>query len=160
MHTARTTTPNKPPPAAAALSLQSVRARLQRANLYGLLAQAEQILHEPWLARVLEIEESERQHRSLRRRLDGARLGTFKPLADFDYDWPKELDRQLLDELMTGSYLTEAANVILLGPNGLGKTMLVKNMLHQAVMRGYTARFTLASDMLHDLAAQDRKSVV
>ena len=47
------------------LSLESVRQRLRRANLYGLLAQAEQILHEPWLAHVLEIEESERQRRSL-----------------------------------------------------------------------------------------------
>ena len=33
--------------------------------------------------------------------------------------------------------------------------MLAKNLLHQAVLRGHTARFTLASDMLHDLAAQD-----
>jgi hypothetical protein len=91
-------------PSSPALSLESVCQRLRRANLYGLLAQAEQILHEPWLAHVLEIEESERQRRSLRRRLDGARLGIFKPLADFDYDWPKELDRPLLDELMTLSF--------------------------------------------------------
>ena len=33
--------------------------------------------------------------------------------------------------------------------------MLMKNMLYQAVLHGHTARFTLASDMLHDLAAQD-----
>jgi DNA replication protein DnaC len=154
MNAHMTTTPSSAP-TPSLLSLESVRQRLRRANLYGLLAQAEQILHEPWLAHVLEIEESERQRRSLRRRLDGARLGIFKPLADFDYDWPKELDRQLLDELMTLSFLSDAANVIIVGPNGLGKTMLAKNILHQAILRGHTARFTLASDMLHDLAAQD-----
>jgi DNA replication protein DnaC len=44
---------------------------------------------------------------------------------------------------------------VLIGPNGIGKTMLAKNLLHQAVLHGHTARFTLASDMLHDLAAQD-----
>jgi DNA replication protein DnaC len=33
--------------------------------------------------------------------------------------------------------------------------MIAKNLLHQAVLRGHTARFTVASDMLHDLAAQD-----
>jgi DNA replication protein DnaC len=33
--------------------------------------------------------------------------------------------------------------------------MIAKNLLHQAIQRGYTARFTAASDMLHDLAAQD-----
>jgi len=128
---------------------------LRRANLFGLLAQAEQILGEPWLAHVLEVEESERQRRSLRRRLEGARLGSFKPMADFDYDWPKELDRALLDELLTCGFLEQAVNLILVGPNGLGKTMLAKNLLHQAVLRGHTARFTVASDMLHDLAAQD-----
>ncbi len=139
----------------AGLSLESVRQRLRRANLFGLLAQAEQILGEPWLARVLEVEESERQRRSLRRRLDAARLGSFKPMADFDYDWPKELDRALLDELLTCGFLEQAVNLILVGPNGLDKTMLAKNLLHQAVLRGHTARFTVASDMLHDLAGQD-----
>ena len=87
--------------------------------------------------------------------LDNARLGAFKPLADFDYDWPQELDRALLEELFTLAFLQGATNLILVGPNGLGKTMLAKNLLHQAVLRGHTARFTLASDMLHDLAAQD-----
>lgn len=124
-------------------------------NLYGLAAHVEDIHNEPWLARVLEIEESERQCRSLKRRLDNARLGAFKPLADFDYDWPQELDRALLEELFTLAFLQGATNLILVGPNGLGKTMLAKNLLHQAVLRGHTARFTLASDMLHDLAAQD-----
>ena len=36
-----------------------------------------------------------------------------------------------------------------------GKSMLIKNLLHHAVLNGFTARFTTASDMLHELAAQD-----
>jgi DNA replication protein DnaC len=153
-------TPTNLTPAPTGLSLESVRQRLRRANLFGLLAQAEQILGEPWLVQVLEIEERERQSRSLRRRLEGARLGAFKPIADFDYDWPKELDRGLLEELLTCGFLEQAVNIIIAGPNGLGKTMLAKNLLHQAVLRGHTARFTLASDMLHDLAAQDSSTLL
>jgi len=63
--------------------------------------------------------------------------------------------RKLLDELMTLSFLSDAANVIIAGPNGLGKTMFAKHIQHQAILRGHTARFTLASDVLHNLAAQD-----
>ena len=33
--------------------------------------------------------------------------------------------------------------------------MLVKNLLHYGVLNNLTARFTTASDMLHELAAQD-----
>jgi DNA replication protein DnaC len=146
---------NTPMIATMTLSADALKGRLRRVNLYGLAAHVEDIHNEPWLARVLEIEESERQCRSLKRRLDNARLGAFKPLADFDYDWPQELDRALLGELFTLAFLEGATNLILVGPNGLGKTMLAKNLLHQAVLSGHTARFTLASDMLHDLAAQD-----
>jgi DNA replication protein DnaC len=141
--------------AAPTLSLEELKRRLRQLGLYGLLAHAEELLNEPWLARLLEIEESERLRRSLKRRLDAARLGSFKPMADFDYEWPKQLDRSLLDELFTLEFLEQAANIIVVGPNGLGKSMIAKNLLHQAVLRGYTARFTAASDMLHDLAAQD-----
>jgi DNA replication protein DnaC len=102
-------------------------------NLYGLLAQAEQIRNEPWLQRVLEIEESERQSRSLKRRVGNARLLKFKSIADFDYAWPKKIDRELLEELLTLDFLEQAANVILVGPNGVGKTMIAKNLLHQAI---------------------------
>jgi DNA replication protein DnaC len=140
---------------ATTLSLEELKRRLRQLGLFGLLAHAEELLLEPWLARLLEIEESERLRRSLKRRLDAARLGSFKPMADFDYQWPKQLDRSLLDELFTFEFLEQAANIIVVGPNGLGKSMIAKNLLHQAVLRGYTARFTAASDMLHDLAAQD-----
>jgi DNA replication protein DnaC len=135
--------------------IDTIKQRLKRLNLYGLLARTEELAAEPWLTRVLEIEEDERQRRSFRRRLDNAKLGAYKPMADFDYDWPEVLDRTLLDGLFTFDFMQQAANVVIVGPNGLGKSMIAKNLLHQAVLRGHTARFTAASDMLHDLAAQD-----
>jgi DNA replication protein DnaC len=146
---------SSPSPADPILSLEALRTRLKRLNLFGLLAQAEEIRHEPWLLRVLEIEEGERQTRSLKRRFGNARLLKFKSIADFDYEWPKKIDRELVEELLTLDFLEGATNVILVGPNGVGKTMIAKNLLHQAVLRGYNARFIVASDMLHDLAAQD-----
>jgi DNA replication protein DnaC len=148
-------TPANPPAHTSSPPLESLKQRLRHLNLYGLLAHAEELLDESWLTRVLEIEDSERQCRSLKRRTDNARLGKFKSLADFDYHWPKQLDKNLLEELFTLDFLQQGVNIIIVGPNGLGKTMLAKNLLHQAILRGHTARFTVASDMLHDLAAQD-----
>ncbi|HSJ40494.1 MAG TPA: ATP-binding protein [Xanthobacteraceae bacterium] len=136
-------------------SVEAVRHSLRRLGLYGLLAHTESLMHEPWLARVLEIEETERANRSLKRRLDNARLGAFKPIADFDWAWPSKCERSLIEELFSLAFLEEAANVVLIGANGLGKTMLLKNLAYHAVLKGCSARFTLASDMLHDLAAQD-----
>ena len=137
------------------LNLEAVRLRLRQLGLYGLLAQADTLTHEPWLARVLDIEDAERARRSLKRRLDDARLGAFKPLADFDWAWPTKCDRRLIETLFSFAFIEEAANVVLIGANGLGKTMLLKNLAYQAILHGHTARFTLASDMLHDLAAQN-----
>ncbi|MEO8185689.1 MAG: ATP-binding protein [Deltaproteobacteria bacterium] len=137
------------------LTLETARQSLRRLGLYGLLAQAETLMHEPWFERVLDIEDAERARRSLKRRLDDTRLGAFKPIADFDWDWPEKCDRSLVEELFSLGFIEEAANVVLIGANGLGKTMLLKNLAHRAVMHGHSARFTLASDMLHDLAAQD-----
>ncbi|MGO9594245.1 MAG: ATP-binding protein [Steroidobacteraceae bacterium] len=137
------------------LTLENLPERLQRLGLYGLLANAETVINEPWLPQLLAIEEAERTRRSFKRRLDDARIGVFKPLADFDWKWPTQCDRPLVEEVLSLGFIGEAANIVLIGPNGLGKTMLVKNMLYQAVLHGHTARFTLASDMLHDLAAQD-----
>ena len=61
----------------------------------------------------------------------------------------------MIEELFSLGFVGEAANVVLFGLNGLGKTMLLKNLTHQALLHGHSARFTLASDMLHELAAQD-----
>jgi DNA replication protein DnaC len=137
------------------LNLENLRERLQRLSLYGLLANSETVINEPWLPQLLQIEEAERARRSFKRRLDDARLGQYKPFADFDWLWPTQCDRPLVEEMLSLDFIGEAANIVLIGPNGIGKTMLAKNILYQAVLHGHTARFTLASDMLHDLAAQD-----
>ena len=139
----------------AKLNLETARSHLRRLGFYGLLAQAETLLNEPWLMRVIEIEDTERARRSLKRRLDNSRLGAFKPIADFDWAWPEQCDRSAIEELFSLGFNEEAANVVFIGNKGLGKTMILKNLTHQAVLHGHTARFTLASDMLHDLAAQD-----
>jgi DNA replication protein DnaC len=76
-------------------------------------------------------------------------------MADFEWTWPRKIDRELVEDLFRLEFLEEGANVVLVGPNGAGKTMIAQNLAHQAVLRGFTVRFTLASGMLNDLVAQD-----
>ena len=56
---------------------------------------------------------------------------------------------------MTLDFVTKRENTILVAAQGLGKTMLAKNLLHQAVLAGHSARFITASDLILDLTAQE-----
>ena len=112
----------------------------------------------PVVAQMLAWEAAERSRRSLERRLREAHIGRFKPLADFDWAWPKSIDRGAVEELMTLDFLKDASNVVLVGPNGVGKTMCACNLGYQAVLAGHTALFTTAGQLLGELAALDSDS--
>ncbi len=137
-----------------------LQARAKALKLHGLLAHWDDIQGQPWLPDLLQWEEESRAQRGLERRLRQARLGTFKPLEDFDWNWPKKIDRAHLDELFRFQWLDDATNVVLVGPNGVGKTLLAKNLVHQAVLQGVTARFLTASELLNTLAEQDSPSAL
>ena len=130
-------------------------ARLKRLGLHGIIARWGDLQAEPWLAQLADIEETERQRRSLERRIHNARIGSFKPLADFDWAWPKQIDREQVEDLFSFQFLRDATNVVLVGPNGIGKSMIAQNLAYQALLTGYAVRFTTASAMLNELAAQD-----
>ena len=86
--------------------------------------------------------------RSLERRLAQARLRRFKPMADFEWNWPKKIDRPLIERALTLDFLTRGRNLILCGTAGLGKTMIAKNIAHAAILAGHTALFRTVSDLL------------
>lgn len=142
------------------LTPSEMKARLKKLGLFGLLACWEHLADKPWLREVLAIEERERQKRSLERRLKTSRVAAFKPMTDFDWAWPKKIDREAVDDLFTLGFLSSGHNAVLVGPNGVGKTMILKNVAHHAVVQGHTVRFATASDMLADLAAQESSAAL
>lgn len=127
-------------------------------KLHGLLEHWDEICDEPWLTEMLEWEEEARHRRSLESRLKRARLGRFKPIADLDWAWPKKIDRAQVEALFRLEWIRSSNNVILVGPNGVGKTMIAKNLAHQAVLAGFTVKTTTASEMLNGLAEIDSSS--
>jgi DNA replication protein DnaC len=76
-------------------------------------------------------------------------------MTDFNWSWPKQCDREMVEQWMTLQFMEEANNLILCGPNGVGKTMIAKNVALQAVLKGSTVLFVTAAVMLNDLANLD-----
>ena len=142
------------------LTTIELKTRLKALGLFGLIACCDQVVDKPWINEVLAIEERERQKRGLERRMRDAHVGAAKPMVDFDWSWPKKIDRQAIEELFSLSFIKSGHNAVLVGPNGIGKTMILKNVAQHALSRGHTVRFTTASDMLAELAAQDSSSIL
>jgi DNA replication protein DnaC len=101
------------------------------------------------------VESQDRARRSLERRLSRSRLGRFKPMADYDWSWPTRIDRESVEAALRLEFLERRGNLVLVAPQGLGKTMIAQNLAHQAIQAGHSVLFTTAAQMLLDLAAQD-----
>jgi DNA replication protein DnaC len=107
------------------------------------------------LEHLVESEQHERTRRSLERRLARARIGRFVPMSEFDWAWPKRIDRPAVEATLRLDFLAEARNVVLVAPQGLGKTMIAQNIAHAAVLAGTHVLFTTAAQLLLDLGGQD-----
>lgn len=112
----------------------ALRQRAENLHLYGLLAHWTEIEESAWVEPLIDWEETERARRSLERRLSSAHIGRFKPLADFDWNWPEHCDRLAITELMSLEFLKTATNAILVGVSGLGKSTIAQNIGYQAVL--------------------------
>ena len=138
----------------------ALQLRAQALHLHGLLAHWPEVAAADWIEPLLAWEEQERSRRSLERRLGAAHIGRFKPLCDFDWNWPARCERAAIEQLMSLEFLKDATNVILLGPSGVGKSMLARNLAHQALIAGHTVLFTSAGALLGELAALDSDSAL
>ncbi len=107
------------------------------------------------LEHVVAIEEKDRARRSLDRRLARSRLGRFKVMADFDWAWPTKIDRERVEAALRLHFLAESRNIVLVAPQGLGKTMIAHNIAHAAILAGHSVLMVTAAQLLLDLGAQD-----
>lgn len=107
------------------------------------------------LEHIVDIEEKDRARRGLERRRARSRLERFKPMVDFDWNWPTKIDRSLVGSILRLDFVESARNVVLVAPQGLGKTMIAQNIAHQAILAGHGVLFISAAQLLLDLAAQE-----
>jgi hypothetical protein len=58
---------------------------------------------------VAALEEKERARRGLERRQRRSKLERFKPIADFDWNWPDQIDRPLVEAALALDFLPRIA---------------------------------------------------
>lgn len=154
---------NSPAPKTMAMTNNSLSAQLRQIGLCALPAQLDDFIAHAtksrWsvcqiLEQVVKTEAVERSRRSLERRMRISGLKTFKPIADFDWSWPAKIERDVIERSLTLDFLGEARNLIMVGRNGLGKTMIAQNICHAAVLAGHSVLFRSAAALLEDLHRQ------
>ena len=130
-------------PATTLTPMNNLAAQLQQIGLRALPADLDDFIARAtkghWSPRMLleqlaQAEAEDRSRRSLERRLRVSGIKSFKPMADFEWTWPSKIERDVIERALTLDFLHEARNLVLVGRNGLGKTMIAQNICHAAVL--------------------------
>ena len=154
---------NRPPVTASGdAASASLRTHLERLKLTYVLehleamtqqAAAEQWSHLEYLTRLIEGEAHRREDRSVQRRVGLARFPVLKTIDQFDWSWPKKINRPQIQNLFRLQFIADKANVMFIANVGLGKTHLSIALGHTACLRGYSVLFTTAVDIINSLSA-------
>jgi len=118
-------------------------------------ARAANWTHEDYLAAVLEREVSARNASGAAMRVRAAGFPARKTLEDFDFDAQPAIRAQI-GSLASGGFLTEARNIVLLGPPGTGKTHLAIALGVAAARHGHRVLFATATDWITRLTDAHR----
>lgn len=132
-------------------------------NHHGELAQQaaqHQWDHVEYLRRLIEGEYTQRRQRVIERRLQAARFPIIKTLEQFQWDWPRKINRMAVQDLFRLEFIKQKANVVFLGNVGLGKTHLATALGYAACQEGWPVRFANAISVINDLSAAQKRGLL
>lgn len=104
-----------------------------------------------FLADLLSIEAAARRERYMVTRTKLAHLPFRRTLEDFDFAFQPSIDERQVKELATLTFVSDAANVVLLGPPGVGKSHLAVALGIKAIGQGHGVYFMKAETLVEDL---------
>ena len=136
--------------------LKQIGLRALAADLDDFLARATRAHWSPlmMLEQLAQAEAEDRYRLSMQRRRRDSGIKSFKSMADFEWNWPTKIERDIVERALTLDFLHEARNLVLVGRNGLGKTMIAQNICHAAVLAGHSVFFRSAPALLEELHRQ------
>lgn len=117
-----------------------------------------------FLELLIEDELSRRRDRLFARRIKKAGLPEKKTIDTFDFSFNPKIPKQLIFDLATARFVSQAKGVLFIGPPGVGKSHLAIALAISAISAGHTALHKSAFDLAGDLAEAEatgtRKEVI
>lgn len=137
--------------------LESVRLRHSATVLDEVLKSAtdKALSYEKFLESLLNREIKSREEKKFERLMKQANFPQYQTLDDFDISEQESLSKRQLNQLKELTWIEQGFNLILLGPPGVGKTMLSVGLGIHAIQNGYKAVFTTMHDLIHYLKTQE-----
>ena len=133
--------------------LYSLNLRTMAAALLEDLAQGDAGLSfEDRLGLLVDREHSAREHKRYNARLRTAKLRQSASVEDIDYRTKRNLDRQVVQDLITCRWIRAGRNVVITGPAGVGKSWLACALGNQACREGLTTINQRVSRLAEELS--------
>ena len=112
--------------------------------------------HREYLRRLIEGEYNDQRQRRVAARIKSARFPVIKTLEQFNWTWPKKINRLAVQNLFRLEFLAQNANVVFLGNVGIGKSHLATALGYAACLEGHAVLFAGAIEVINDLQAAQK----
>ncbi|MFH1125126.1 MAG: IS21-like element helper ATPase IstB [Pseudomonadota bacterium] len=116
-------------------------------------AQSVSLGYVEFLQLLVQDEIERREAKKLSLRLTRASFEEQKTLEAFDFAFNPKINRKLIRDLSTCTFVEKKEHVLLYGPAGTGKSHIAQALGHQACRRGYDVLFTKAAKLFRHLLA-------
>ena len=142
--------------------MNTLKARLKEFKLSGIYnsveerlsyAQKKSLGYIEFLELLMEDEYNNRRDNSYKKRYAKAKLPAYKTVEDFDFSFQPSIDKKMINDCLTCSFIKEKRNIVFIGNPGTGKTHLSIAIGIKSLMKNYKILFTTVSEMLGNLNA-------